>query len=256
VGDSPRPEMVDWIDGADRVLGAVTRAEMRRRNLRHRTVAILVQRSSGEVYVHRRSDTKDVFPGLLDLFVGGVVQSGEAEDAAAAREVGEELGIHGALPEPLFVTAYDGPDTRARIAVYRVIYDGPLTLQAEEVLWGGFVPAAELGDWLRREAFVPDGAMVFEELRRRRPDLLAPGSAAPSSAEPLAAPVPAGDLPLPETVGFQCLVCGTENTVAVDLQGGAAQELVEDCAGCCSPNRLKITFDPATWMPQVDVSEP
>ncbi len=46
-GESPRQELVDWIDDADRVLGPVTRAEMRRKNLRHGTVAILVQRSAG-----------------------------------------------------------------------------------------------------------------------------------------------------------------------------------------------------------------
>ena len=62
MGESPRQELVDWIDDADRVLGPVARAEMRRKNLRHRTVAILVQRSAGEVYVHRRSESKDLFP--------------------------------------------------------------------------------------------------------------------------------------------------------------------------------------------------
>jgi 8-oxo-dGTP pyrophosphatase MutT (NUDIX family) len=250
---------VDWIDAANRVLGQVTRTEMRRRNLLHRTVAILVQSSAGEVYVHRRSASKDLFPGLLDLFVGGVVQAGESEDHAAAREVEEELGIAGAPLEPLFVTAYEDPETRARIAVYRVIYDGPLTLQAEEVLWGGFVPAADLAGWLRREAFVPDGAVVFAELKRRRPDLLA-GSRADSRSpsEPGTEPESplAPDLELPETIGFRCLVCGSENTVAADVAGGAAQELVEDCAACCSPNRLRITFDPETLAPQVEVGEP
>ena len=255
MGDSPREELVDWIDDRDRVLGSVTRAEMRRRNLLHRTVAILVQRSTGEVYVHRRSESKDLFPGLLDLFVGGVVQSGESEDRAAAREVAEELGIRGAPLEPLFVTAYEGPETRARIAVYQVIYDGPLTLQAEEVLWGDFVPAADLGGWLRREAFVPDGRVVFEELQHRRPDLLT-APAPPVTLSELPPASPPADLALPESIGFRCLVCGSDNAVVADVMGGAAQELVEDCTACCSPNRLRITFDPETLAPQVEVGEP
>ena len=65
------------------------------------------------------------------------MQSGES-DRAAAREVEEELsGIAGRPLELLFVTAYDGPETRARIAVYRVIYDGPLTALPGRRGWSG-----------------------------------------------------------------------------------------------------------------------
>ena len=59
--------------------------------------------------MHRRTDTKDVFPGEYDMFVGGVVSAGESYDDSALREIGEELGIVGPTPEFMFMHRYEGP---------------------------------------------------------------------------------------------------------------------------------------------------
>jgi 8-oxo-dGTP pyrophosphatase MutT (NUDIX family) len=247
-GDSER-ERVDWVDSEDRVLGQVTRAVMRRRNLWHRTVAILVQDSAGAVYIHRRSMEKDLFPGLLDLFVGGVVGAGEDYPAAAKREIGEELGIQGVPLEPLFTTTFESSETRSWIAVFRCVADGPFTLEPEEVEWGDFVPAGDLDRWLRLEKFVPDGTAVYRDLAGRRPDLFRMRARGPAAD-------PGSDLALPETAGFHCQICGRWNPVAVDLTGGEHQELIEDCTFCCSPNRLVVTLDPDSLEPRIEVREP
>ena len=57
-------ELVDWVDEDDRVIGQVTRAQMRAGNLLHRCIAVLCLDPRGRVYAHRRTDSKDVFPGL------------------------------------------------------------------------------------------------------------------------------------------------------------------------------------------------
>jgi hypothetical protein len=44
--------------------------------------------------------------------------------------------------------------------------------------------------------------------------------------------------------------------LAVDLSGGPHQELIEDCASCCSPNRLVVTLDRDTLAAQIEVQEP
>ena len=154
-------EWVDLIDDKDRVHGRVSRAQMRRDNLWHRSVDILCMNSRGEIYVHRRTKTKDVFPGLYDMFVGGVVGAGEAYDAAATREIAEELGIVGAAPERLFQHRYDGPSSKAVIAVYRVVWDGPIKHQPSEVAWGQYCSAAQIEANRDGWAFVPDGLEVF-----------------------------------------------------------------------------------------------
>ena len=70
-------EQVDLIDEHDRVIGQAGRREVRRANLLHRGVGVMCRNSAGQIYLHRRTGSKDVFPGMYDASVGGVVASGE-----------------------------------------------------------------------------------------------------------------------------------------------------------------------------------
>lgn len=47
----------------------------------------------GEVYCHRRTSTKRVFPSMYDMFIGGVSGTMEPAATTALRELGEELGL-------------------------------------------------------------------------------------------------------------------------------------------------------------------
>ncbi len=69
-------ELVDVVDADDNVVAVVPRSRMRAENLRHRSVGIMVVNHVGEILIHRRADTKDVWPGWWDLAVGGVVVGG------------------------------------------------------------------------------------------------------------------------------------------------------------------------------------
>lgn len=153
-------EPVDLVDREDRVVGRAPRSEVRGRNLLHRGVGVLCCNSRGEVYVHRRTRSKDVFPGMYDMFVGGVVAAGESYRSAAAREVAEELGVTGE-PERLFAHLYEGPENRAWVEVYRVRWDGPIVHQESEIEWGGWLPEASLEEWAASVPVVPDGLEIF-----------------------------------------------------------------------------------------------
>ena len=154
-------ELVDIVDEHDVVLYQASRADMRRANLRHRNVAILCRNRAGEIYVHRRSATKDLFPSLYDMFTSGVVGAGETYAAAAMRELAEELGITGVALEPLFRHLYEGDHTRAHTRVFRVEWNGPITHQASEIAWGGYRTRRQLLENLEHFEFVPDGAELF-----------------------------------------------------------------------------------------------
>lgn len=165
----PGDELVDVVDENDRVIGSVTRREMRAGNLLHRCTYVIVRSSRGEIYVHKRTDTKDVYPGMYDLTAGGVCAAGESYDEGAARELEEELGISGARPLFRFKHRYDGPGGRVWGAVYDVEWDGPIRHQPEEVAWGAFVPLEELDAMLREREFCPDGREVFRRWVRENP---------------------------------------------------------------------------------------
>ena len=161
----PGDEIVDLIDGNDRVIGTAFRREVRAKNLFHRGAGILVRNSRGEIYVHRRTETKDVFPGRYDMLVGGMVASGESYEIAARRELGEELGIREAELSPLFVHLYDGPHNHVRVTVFETTWDGPIRHQESEIAWGRWMSLDEILERIPEWDWVPDGLEIFERWR-------------------------------------------------------------------------------------------
>lgn len=171
----PGDELVDVIDETDHVIDIVPRREIRSRNLLHRCTYAFVLDPVGRLYVHQRTDTKDVYPGYFDVVAGGVNLSGEASDDCAARELEEELGVS-AAPRFRFLQRWEGESGRVLGAVYDVVWDGPMRLQADEVAWGSFVPMDEVDGMIRRERFCPDGLAMFERWRGDGGARLDPGA--------------------------------------------------------------------------------
>jgi 8-oxo-dGTP pyrophosphatase MutT (NUDIX family) len=170
-------ELTDLVDEDDRVIGRAARSEVRRRNLLHRGVGVLCRNSAGDVYVHRRTDSKDVFPGMYDAFAGGMVASGESYEDAARRELAEELGVVGAELRPLVKQRYRGPDLQTWNMVFEVVWDGPIVPQASEIAWGTFMPVREPRRKVETWELVPDGLMAlrFYLDRLDQAELSAPG---------------------------------------------------------------------------------
>ena len=158
-------ELVDIIDSEGRTIGTVSRQEMRGRRLPHRCVYILVFNGRGELFVHLRTPTKDVYPGYWDVAIGGVLAAGESFDVGALREGREELGVE-IKPEPLFPFRYEDASSVLQAMVYRAVHDGPFQLQAEEIVRGEFLPLPEVMVRIQREKFCPDGLAVLAEIRR------------------------------------------------------------------------------------------
>ena len=146
-------------DDTGRVTGAAPRWQVRAENLPHAATAVIVRRADGAVYVHRRTDTKDVYPGMHDAFAGGCVDAGEDPEDATRRELAEELGITGVELVPRFRRWYRDDHTHYLAFGYEVTWDGPVVHQPEEVADGGWMPWQELLDRLADPTwpFVPDG---------------------------------------------------------------------------------------------------
>jgi 8-oxo-dGTP pyrophosphatase MutT (NUDIX family) len=154
-------EMVVIVDDENRVVGVATRAEMRRLRLPHRSTYILVFNSRGELFVQRRTLTKDIFPGYLDPAAGGVVLEGETYEQGAARELEEELGIRGVPLVFQFEFHYSDAGVQVWGSVYSCIYDGPIVLQAEEIESGFFIAPELAIESSRTERYTPDGIYVL-----------------------------------------------------------------------------------------------
>jgi len=154
-------ELVDVVDAEDRVLCRLTRAKMRRDNLLHRAVYILVRNTRGELFVHRRTESKDIHPGHWDVTIGGVVAAGEEYAAAAERELHEEIGIRAAALHLLGPLRYEDACTRILGRVFAATATGPLRLQTEEIVEGRFMAAAEVDRVIAERPCCPDGLLVL-----------------------------------------------------------------------------------------------
>ena len=137
-------ELVALLDSEGRVCGSAPRSVMRRDNLRHAATGVLVRNSAGDIYVHRRTDTKDVYPSYYDFMAGGVVAAGENPYDAVVRELAEELGITGVELVKLPEGDYADDATTYHAYLYSCVWDGPVRHQPEEVAWGAWMSPAEL----------------------------------------------------------------------------------------------------------------
>jgi 8-oxo-dGTP pyrophosphatase MutT (NUDIX family) len=154
-------EIVVIVDAHNQVVGAVPRREMRAKRLPHRSTYVLVFNSPGEVYVQKRTLTKDVFPGYFDVAAGGVVLAGETYEQGAARELEEEMGIRGIPLSRLFDFYFEDDDTRLWGCAFSCVYDGAVILQEEEVESGAFVSVSDILRRAATEPFTPDGMYVL-----------------------------------------------------------------------------------------------
>ncbi len=148
-------ELLDIVDDNDRVLRSATRRVVLDEYHVHRAVMFFVFDRDGNVFVNKRSATKEIYPGHWSIGFGGHVLAGESYDAAAIREVQEETGL---LDRPLQIGTFKKrtADERENVNVYAVVASFDLDLFTEEIEQGQFVTMAELNEMLGRFDFLPE----------------------------------------------------------------------------------------------------
>lgn len=136
------------VDEDDRLLGEAPRGEVHGNNLRHRAVHILIFNSLGELFLQKRSRWKDRHPLLWDSSAAGHVDAGEEYDAAAIRELKEELGVTAELTRVAKLPASERTGQEF-IWLYRAQHEGPFTLAASEIEHGEFFPTDVVSEWIK-----------------------------------------------------------------------------------------------------------
>ena len=161
---NPDEEIVQVVDREDREIAIMPRRLMREQRLIHRASYILVFNAAGELYVQKRTKTKDIYPGYWDVAAGGVVLAGESYEESAKRELKEELGVDGGKLQFLFDQYYEDEGNRVWGRIFTCIHEGPFTLQPEEVEYGRFMLPRVALEYSEVEPFTPDGVILLEKL--------------------------------------------------------------------------------------------
>jgi isopentenyldiphosphate isomerase len=155
-------EIITIVDVDNNVVGSAKRREMRARGLPHRASCILVFNSKGELFVQKRTMTKDIYPGYYDVATGGVVLADESYDLSAERELAEELGARNTPLTPHFDFKHEDENNIVWGRLYICTYDGEIILQAKEVESGAFLTIDQVLELSKKESFTPDGLYVFK----------------------------------------------------------------------------------------------
>lgn len=161
-------QLVEHVDEDGAVIEIVTRAEMRARTLRHRSVYVAVLDSDDRLLVHKRADWKDVFPGAWDLAFGGICDVGEDWLTSAHRELMEEAGVGGELTDHGPVS-FEAPDVALVGRFYVCRHDGPFVFNDGEVTDSQWVPLDELAGFIERHQVPPDSKLVVTSLTDHDP---------------------------------------------------------------------------------------
>jgi isopentenyldiphosphate isomerase len=167
-------EIFDVVNERDEVVGQAPRREVHARGLLHRAVHVLVFNARGEVFLQKRSMSKDTAKGKWDSSASGHVDSGEDYDTCAVRELREEIGLTVAqVPRRLFKLDASAETGQEFCWIYRCESEGPFTLHPEEIETGAWFAPDFVTRWVAEKprefarAFVRIWQKFTAETQRR-----------------------------------------------------------------------------------------
>ncbi len=125
------------VDADDNAIGTMEKMEAHQKGLLHRALSVLIFNSKGEMLLQKRARTKYHSGGLWTNSCCSHPYPNETAAAAAARRLKEELGID-VQPTFEYKFIYKAALDRNIIEyevdhVFTATYDGPVTVNADEV---------------------------------------------------------------------------------------------------------------------------
>lgn len=131
-------ELFDLVNENDEVIGVVKRRDANKNpKLYHRSAVVFVYNERNELFLQKRSSTKDVAPGTWTISAAGHLSRGQTYAEAAQRELLEELGVTGKLKfiRKLIVSVENETEINS---VFKTRHNGSFMLHPQEIESGQF----------------------------------------------------------------------------------------------------------------------
>lgn len=166
-----KDELFPIVDEEGQVIDKAMRGECHGGSrLLHPVVHLHVFNHTGEIFLQKRPEWKDIQPGKWDTAVGGHIDYGETPEDALVREVREELGITTFTPQWLGMYVFESQRERELVYVYQMVYDGEIRPSEAELDGGRFWTIDEIRSAIGKGILTPNFESEFlrfnEELNR------------------------------------------------------------------------------------------
>lgn len=131
--------------------------------LLHPVVHLHLFNSSGDLFLQKRSQSKDIQPGKWDTSVGGHVSPGESVEKALAREVKEEIDIENFKPSFLGKYVWVSSRERELVHSFLTISNEIPVINKIEIEKGRFWSMREIRNAIGKNVFTPNFENEFQK---------------------------------------------------------------------------------------------
>ncbi len=160
-------EWFDLVTPEGKIIGKAPRSAVHGNpDLLHPVVHVHIINGKGELFLQKRADNKDLYPGYWDTAVGGHVSSGESIETALRRESEEELGIGMVQFQALFRYVMHNSHESELVHGFLLKDEGPFHINKEEISEGRFWQIREIEENLGQDIFTPNFEQEFGILKQ------------------------------------------------------------------------------------------
>ena len=167
-GIRPRPgaEMLPVVEENGLVIGQASRKEIHSGlGLLHPVIHLHILNRSSELFLQKRSMSKDLLPGKWDTAVGGHIDYGENLEDALYREAMEELGFVAFNPIYLKSYVWEGVKERELVNVFAAVGNFKINAVNEEVDECRYWTMDEIASSIGKGVFTPNFESEFADIK-------------------------------------------------------------------------------------------
>ncbi len=159
-------EMVPIVEENGLVVGQAARSYVHGGSrLLHPVVHLHIINRYGDLFLQKRSMSKNLLPGRWDTAVGGHVDYGETLDGALYREAFEELGFREFNPAYLKAYVWESEREREMVSVFAAVGNFNLNPSNEEVTEGRFWRMDEIEAAIGKSILTPNFEQEFRSIK-------------------------------------------------------------------------------------------
>lgn len=157
IGTSPdfSGEMLPVVEASGLVSAQASRSACHMRRLLHPVVRLFIINREGRFFLQKRSQAKQLFPGLWDNAVTGHVIYGESLREALFREASEEIGLRRFNPLQMGGYVCSAFKERELVCVYAAVGNFALNPHNDEVDEGKYWTVEQIEESMGHGVFTP-----------------------------------------------------------------------------------------------------